>query len=125
MAVVLCLDDGTYASFERIAQLEAHGVKVMVAADEAALLSAVAISSVDAVLLDCHNTLFATRTLAAAVKRVRPSARVLMLASYCGVPCDTAWNADGCLQKGDIAGLLTLLGLGVQQPPAGRGDEAA
>jgi DNA-binding NtrC family response regulator len=125
MTVVLCLDDGTYASFERIAQLEAHGVKVMVAADEAALMSSVALSPIDAVLLDCHNPWFATRTLAVAVKRVRPTARVLMLASYCGVPCDTAWNVDGCLQKDDIAGVLALLGLGVQQQRSGRGDEAA
>src|ERR1051325_7662531 len=99
MAVILCLDDGTYAFSERTAELEAHGVKVVVAANGAAFFHTLATVSVDAVLLDCHNTQLDTRALAAAVKRTSPITRVVMLAGYCGVPCDTAWQIDGCLQK--------------------------
>jgi CheY-like chemotaxis protein len=99
VGTILCIDDHTYAMAARIAWLRALGYNVIVAGSIQAALDSLLTNPIQAAVLDCHMP---DACLAAGVlKRIRPGLPVIMLASYCGVPCQQPDVVTACLGKGE------------------------
>jgi len=99
VGTLLCIDDRTYALATRVEWLRAHGFTVLVAASVESALDALLTSPIDCVLLDCHMA--GAAVVASLLKRIRPSLPVIMLASYCGVPCPLLGVVTACVGKGE------------------------
>jgi CheY-like chemotaxis protein len=101
MATVLFVDDGTYGSRKLIRILQKAGHTVCQTTGEDAL-GVFSTHSIDIVVMDCHlcRRINSVEGLAAVARRLRPGTPVIMLSSYCGVPCPQSQQADACLQKG-------------------------
>lgn len=96
---LLCIDDQTYAQAIRVEWLRAHGYTVLVAGSIESALDASLTSPIDAAVLDCHMT--GADLLATLLKRIRPGLPVIMLASYCGLPCHLASVVTACLGRSE------------------------
>ncbi|MFZ3211829.1 MAG: response regulator [Terriglobales bacterium] len=99
VATVLCIDDQTYALAARVEWLRAHGYVVFVARSVEAALDAFLTSPIDAAFLDCHMP--GAFLVAGLLKRIRPSLPIIMLAAYCGVPCQQQGLVSSCLGRGE------------------------
>lgn len=104
MGTILCIDDQTYAQAIRVDWLRAHGYVVLVAGSIESALDAFLTSPIDAALLDCHMT--GARLVVTLLKRVRPGLPIIMLTSYCGVPCGLGEVVAACLGKGEPPAVL-------------------
>jgi len=104
VATVLCIDDQTYALAARVEWLRAHGYVVFVAGSVEAALDAFLTSPIDAAFLDCHMP--GAFLVAGLLKRVRPGLPIIMLTSYCGVPCGLGEVVAACLGKGEPPAVL-------------------
>jgi len=100
MPTVLCLDDSTCSLSNSIRMLGENGYHVLAVANTAAALEVAAETSVDAVILNCHQ---GTDNLGVvtALRILQPRIAVLMFSGYCGVPCHQLQLADACFQKGE------------------------
>ena len=99
MGTILCIDDQTYAQATRVEWLRAHGYVVLLASSLESALDAFLTSPIDAALLDCHMA--GAGLVASLMKRIRPGLPIIMLASYCGVPCGLGEVVTACLGKGE------------------------
>ena len=99
MGTILCIDDQTYAQTTRVEWLRAHGYDVLQASSLESALDAFLTSPIDAALLDCHVA--GAGLVASLMKRIRPGLPIIMLASYCGVPCGLGEVVTACLGKGE------------------------
>jgi len=99
VATILCIDDQTYALTARVEWLRAHGYVVFVAGSVEAALDTFLTSPIDAAFLDCHMP--GAFLVAGLLKRIRPWVPIVMLASYCGVPCHQHGLVDACLGRGE------------------------
>ena len=99
VGTLLCIDDRTYALATRVEWLRTHGFTVLVAASIESALDALLTSPIDCMLLDCHMA--GAALLANLLKRIRPSLPVVMLASYCGVPCPLLGVVTACVGKAE------------------------
>lgn len=99
MGTILCIDDQTYAQATRVEWLRAHGYVVLLASSLESALDAFLTSPIDAALLDCHVA--GAGLVASLMKRIRPGLPIIMLASYCGVPCGLGEVVTACLGKGE------------------------
>jgi len=104
VATILCIDDQTYAQAHRVEWLRAHGYVVLVAGSIESALDAFLTNPIDAALLDCHVR--GASLVATLLKRIRPGLPIIMLASYCGVPCGLGGVVNACLGKGEPPGML-------------------
>ena len=104
VATLLCLDDRTYALAARVEWLRAHGYAVLVAGSIESALDAFLTSPIDVVLLDCHMA--GAGLVATLLKRIRPGLPVVMLASYCRVPCHLVDVVTACVGKGETPAAL-------------------
>lgn len=100
MATILCLDDHTLSLSSIVDTLRHSGYGIAFTGDARALLELLAESSVDAVLLDCHELGRAGGDLVGAVRMVRPDVPIVMMSAYCCLPCTHLQHADACIQKG-------------------------
>jgi len=101
---ILCINDQTYALATRVEWLRAHGYAVFVAGSIESALDAFLASPIDAAVLDCHMT--GAFLVAALLKRIRPGLPIIMLASYCGLPCHLIGLVTACLGKGESPAAL-------------------
>ena len=99
MGTILCIDDRTYAQATRVEWLRAHGYVVLLAGSIESALDAFLTSPIDVALLDCH--MVGAGLVATLLKRIRPGLPIIMLASYCGVPCGLAEVVTACLGKSE------------------------
>ena len=99
MGTLLCIDDQTFAQATRVEWLRAHGYVVLFAGSIESALDAFLTSPIDAALLDCHMP--GASLVATLLKRIRPGLPIIMLASYCGVPCGLGDVVTACLGKGE------------------------
>jgi len=99
VGTILCIDDQTYAQATRVEWLRAHGYVVLLASSLESALDAFLTSPIDAALLDCHVA--GAGLVASLMKRIRPGLPIIMLASYCGVPCGLGEVVTACLGKGE------------------------
>jgi len=99
VGTILCIDDQTYAQATRVEWLRAHGYVVLLAGSLESALDAFLTSPIDAALLDCHMA--GAGLVASLMKRIRPGLPIIMLASYCGVPCGLGEVVTACLGKGE------------------------
>jgi len=99
VGTILCIDDQTYSQATRVEWLRAHGYAVLVAGSLESALDAFLTSPIDAALLDCHMR--GASLVATLLKRLRPGLPIIMLASYCGVPCALGQVVNACLGKGE------------------------
>ena len=99
MGTILCIDDQTYAQATRVEWLRAHGYVVLLAGSIESALDTFLTSPIDAALLDCHMR--GASLVATLMKRIRPGLPIVMLASYCGVPCGLGGVVTACLGKGE------------------------
>ena len=104
MGTILCIDDQTYAQAIRVEWLRAHGYVVLVAGSIESALDVFLTSPVDAALLDCHMA--GAGLVARLLKRIRPGLPIIMLASYCRVPCGFGEVVTACLGKGEPSAVL-------------------
>ena len=104
MGTILCIDDQTYAQAQRVEWLRAHGYVVLVAGSIESALDAFLTNPIDAALLDCHVR--GASLVATLLKRIRPGLPVIMLASFCGVPCGLGGVVTACLGKGEPSSVL-------------------
>ena len=116
MGTLLCIDDQTYAQAQRVEWLRAHGYVVVVAGSIESALDAFLTSPIDAALLDCHVR--GASLVATLLKRMRPGLPIIMLASFCGVPCGLGGVVSACLGKGEAPSVL----LNTLQAVLKRGD---
>ena len=99
MGTILCIDDQTYAQATRVEWLRAHGYVVLLAGSIESALDTFLTSPIDVALLDCHMR--GASLVATLMKRIRPGLPIVMLASYCGVPCGLGGVVTACLGKGE------------------------
>ena len=99
MATILCIDDQTYALAARVEWLRAHGHTVLLVGSPEAALDSLLTNPIEAALLDCHMT--GAFLIASLMKRIRPALPIIMLASYCGVPCHQQGVVTACVGKGE------------------------
>jgi len=99
VGTILCIDDQTYAQATRVEWLRAHGYVVLLAGSIESALDTFLTSPIDAALLDCHMR--GASLVATLMKRIRPGLPIVMLASYCGVPCGLGGVVTACLGKGE------------------------
>ena len=119
VATRLCLDDRTYALAARVEWLRAQGYAVLVAGSIESALDAFLTSPIDAALLDCHMA--GAGLVASLLKRIRPGLPVIMLASYCGVPCQLVDVVTACVGKGEPpAALLRTLRIALKRGDPGQ-----
>jgi CheY-like chemotaxis protein len=104
VATILCIDDQTYALAARVEWLRAHGYVVLVASSMESALDAFLASPIDAALLNCHMA--GTFVIARLLKRIRPALPIIMLAAYCGVPCNQQGMVSACLGRGEPPAVL-------------------
>jgi CheY-like chemotaxis protein len=97
--MILCLDDQTYALAARVEWLRAHGHIVLVVGSPQAALDSLLSNPIEAAVLDCHMA--GAFLVAGLLKRIRPEIPILMLASYCGVPCQQHDLVTACIGKGE------------------------
>lgn len=100
MATILCIDDHTYGLATTIETLRAHGFVVLAAADTQDAFDLLVDNVVDAVLLNCHAPVETSR-IAPILRKLEPNAPIIMVSSYCGVPCENLRLSDACLQRGE------------------------
>ena len=122
MATILFVDDQTYAMTARVDWFRSHGYVVLVAVSLPAAVETLLGNPVEAIVLDCHMP--GARDIAPMLKRVRPELPLLVLASYCAVPCPLGGVADVCIAKGDTPATLLQTLQGVLALGS-RGQEAA
>ena len=99
MGTILCIDDQTYAQAQRVGWLRAHGYVVLVAGSIESALDTFLTNPIDAAVLDCHVP--GASLVASLLNRIRPGLPIIMLASYCGVPCGLGGIVSACLGKGE------------------------
>jgi response regulator RpfG family c-di-GMP phosphodiesterase len=104
VATILCIDDQTYALAARVEWLRTHGYVVLVAGSLESALDAFLENPIDAALLDCHTA--DTFVIACLLKRIRPALPIIMLAAYCGVPCNQQGMVTACLGRGERPSVL-------------------
>jgi CheY-like chemotaxis protein len=112
MATVLFIDDHTYSSRNLMRTLRTAGYDVHLAADADEAVRLFRLCPVDVVVLDCRLCRLTTPPAdpAAVLRRLSPDTPIIMMASYCGVPCRQMQGADACVQKGDTgANLLQIV----------------
>ena len=112
MATILFVNDQTYAMNARADWLRGHGYIVLVAGSRSSALEALLTNPVSAAVLDCHMQ--AACEIAQMLKNIRPELPLVMLASYCAVPCPLEGAGDVCIAKQDppatlLDALQTLL----------------
>ena len=113
MATILCIDDQTYALAARVEWLRAHRHTVIVVGSVQAALDSLLANPIQAAVLDCHMS--GAFLVAGLLRRIRPELPIVMLASYCGVPCRQRGLVTACLDRGEPPAALlyvlqTLLG---------------
>jgi len=108
MATVLFVDDHTCGSRDLIRTLRTAGHDVNVAADADEAIGLFWLQPADIVVLDCRlgRESDPAGDPAAALRRLSPDTPIIMMSSYCGVPCPQLRYADACLQKGDTSSNL-------------------
>lgn len=104
VGTILCIDDQTYALAARVEWLRAHGHIVIVAGSAQAALDSLLTNPIEVALLDCHMA--GALLIADMLKRIRPELPIIMLASYCGVPCPQQRAITACIGKGESAATL-------------------
>jgi CheY-like chemotaxis protein len=104
VATILCIDDQTYALAARVEWLRAHSYVVLVAGSAESALDAFLENPIDVALLDCHMA--GTFLIARLLKRIRPALPIIMLAAYCGVPCNQHEMVSACLGRGEPPAVL-------------------
>lgn len=121
MATILFVNDQTYAMTARADWLRGHRHVVLVAGSLSSALEALLNNPVEATVLDCHMPEAAV--IAPTLKRIRPELPLVMLASYCAVPCPLGGTSGVCVAKADSPTTLLYILQTVLAP--GTGDQEA
>lgn len=109
MPNILCVDDHTLGLFSLIDALQRAGYTVVVAADAGTAIEMLFEKSIDAVLLRCHELNHDSKSLAAALRIVKPNVAIVMMSAFCSLPCDQLREADVCVHKAEIPGVVEAL----------------
>ena len=99
VGTILCIDDQTYSLRSRIEWLRARKYRVIVVASQQAALETLITNPIAAAVLDCHMT--DAFLLARLLRSIRPDLPIVILASYCGVPCHWRGLVTACLGRGE------------------------
>lgn len=103
VGTILCIDDQTYALAARVESLRAQGHIVIVVGSPQAALDSLLTNPIEAAVIDCHMA--GALLVADLLKRIRPELPIIMLASYCAVPCHRR-AVTACIGKGEPAATL-------------------
>lgn len=109
MPTILFIDDHTCSSHTLAHRLRAYGYEVQIAPDGEEALTLFRLYPVDAVVTDCHPKTPGCEIVAPALKQISPNVPIIMMSAFCTVPCGRLRYADACIQKGNIATLLSTL----------------
>jgi CheY-like chemotaxis protein len=109
MPTLLYIDDQTCGSRMLVQKLRNAGYEVEIAPDADEAVGLFRLYAVDAVLMDCHCEGKSRQAIAPALRRISPNTPIVMLSSFCRVPCKGFQYADACIQKGDFSLLLGAL----------------
>jgi len=101
MPTLLYIDDQTCGSRMLVKKLRGAGYDVQIAPDADEAVGLFRLYAVDAVLMDCHIESNSHRAIAPLFRRISSNTPIVMLSSFCGVPCKRFQYADACVQKGD------------------------
>ena len=111
MPTILLIDDHTCGSRTVAHKLRACGYEVQVAPDAEEALTLFRLYPIDAVVTGCDHEIPGRGIITPALRTVNPDAPIIMMAAFCPVTCKRLRYADGCIQKGDVTGLLSALRL--------------
>jgi len=122
MPTVLCIDDNAEALKIRIRMLETEGYSVLTANNGAVGLKLLAENSVDVVVLDYMMPEMDGLAVAMAIREHHGQVPILLLTGYPKVPKELLEIVNGCVRKGQAAGVLLgeLERLGVRATKAPR-----
>lgn len=109
MPTVLFIDDHTCGSRSLVQKLRNVGYDVQVALDAEEAIGLFRLYAVDAVIMDCHVESRSRGHVASVLRKASPDAAIIMLSSFCRVPCPRFQQADACVHKGDSSVLLGAL----------------
>lgn len=104
--VVLCVDDEAIGLRVRKILLEGHGFKVLTANSGPQGLAIFAENHVDLVVLDYYMPEMNGGTVAAEMRRVRPSVPIIFLSAYFSLPPAALELANAFITKGDPPDVL-------------------
>jgi CheY-like chemotaxis protein len=109
MPSILFVDDHTCGSHVLVHKLRACGYEVQIAPDAEEALTLSRLFAIDAVVTDCHPEIPGREIMVPTLRRISPDVPIIMMSAFCRVPCRRLSYADACIQKGDVAALLSAL----------------
>ncbi len=107
MATILWIDDETLGFRNRKLLLKKFGHDLLTATAVGPAIELFVNNPVELVILDCHMSCMSSHSVVGLFRRLRPHLPIIMLSSFCPVPCSRAAEVDVCIQKNKSA--LTLL----------------